>query len=188
MALKAGRVGVAKDQVDEFGNIISSGPSGDYYTKQQTDNKFETKAHIGGLQFRSNEGQAQYKVPNGDWVNFSSGGGLDEIDFSELSPEVTTRADLLVCMAPEQLDEIAIYTDSGRTQEIFRRNVNYAVLLRNMPYNVTYYWRVYKNGTAIGTATNTTISIWCDLNGGTHYFKISDSTLSHYNFGVAKLG
>ena len=44
MSLKAGRVGVAFDQVDNFGKIIGgSGPSGDYYTKTQTDNKFETK-------------------------------------------------------------------------------------------------------------------------------------------------
>ncbi len=47
MALKAGRVGVAKDQVDEFGKIIGGGsPSGDYYTKTQADNKFETKTHV----------------------------------------------------------------------------------------------------------------------------------------------
>lgn len=44
MALKAGRVGVAKDQVDEFGNIIGSTPE-NVYTKTQCDNKFETKTH-----------------------------------------------------------------------------------------------------------------------------------------------
>lgn len=75
MALKAGRVGVAKDQVDEFGKIIGGATPANVYTKTQCDNKFETKAHIGGLQFRDNSGTAQYKLPNGDWVNFSSGGG-----------------------------------------------------------------------------------------------------------------
>lgn len=43
MALKAGRVGVAPDQVDEFGNINSEATSG--YTKQEADAKFETQTH-----------------------------------------------------------------------------------------------------------------------------------------------
>lgn len=41
MALKAGRVGVAPDQVDEFGVVKSDATSG--YTKQEADAKFETK-------------------------------------------------------------------------------------------------------------------------------------------------
>ena len=43
MALKAGRVGVALDQVDDFGQIKSEATSG--YTKQEADAKFETKTH-----------------------------------------------------------------------------------------------------------------------------------------------
>lgn len=73
MALKAGRVGVAKDQVDEFGNITGGTPE-NVYTKSQCDNKFELKSHIGGLKFRDNDGTAQYQLPNGEWTNFSSGG------------------------------------------------------------------------------------------------------------------
>ena len=42
MSLKAGRVGVAPDQVDGFGKIKSEATSG--YTKQEADAKFETKA------------------------------------------------------------------------------------------------------------------------------------------------
>lgn len=79
MALKAGRRGLHKRLVDAFGNLNSGTPSGDYYTKQQTDDKFELKTHIGGLQFRDNEGQAQYKLPNGEWVNFSSGGAYESL-------------------------------------------------------------------------------------------------------------
>lgn len=45
MALPAGRVGVAKDQVDEFGNIIGGSAPDNVYTKTQCDNKFETKTH-----------------------------------------------------------------------------------------------------------------------------------------------
>lgn len=43
MALKAGRVGVAPDQVDEFGKISSEATEG--YTKQEADAKFETQTH-----------------------------------------------------------------------------------------------------------------------------------------------
>ncbi len=42
MSLKAGRVGVAPDQVDLFGNIIGGGSGGDAYTKEESDAKFET--------------------------------------------------------------------------------------------------------------------------------------------------
>ena len=45
MALKAGRVGLNKELVDEFGYLKGEAPSGEYYTKTQTDNKFETKTH-----------------------------------------------------------------------------------------------------------------------------------------------
>lgn len=43
MALKAGRVGVAPDQVDDFGKVKSDVTSG--YTKQEADAKFETQIH-----------------------------------------------------------------------------------------------------------------------------------------------
>ena len=46
MALKAGRRGLHKRLVDAFGNLNGEAPSGEYYTKQQTDNKFETKTHV----------------------------------------------------------------------------------------------------------------------------------------------
>lgn len=42
MSLKAGRVGVAPDQVDVFGKIKSDATTG--YTKQEADAKFETKS------------------------------------------------------------------------------------------------------------------------------------------------
>ena len=42
MSLKAGRVGVAPDQVDLFGKIIGGGSGGDAYTKAESDAKFET--------------------------------------------------------------------------------------------------------------------------------------------------
>lgn len=74
MSLKAGRVGVNPREVDGNGNLKESSNS---YSKAESDEKFETKANIGGLQFRveSVSGTAQYKTPQGDWVNFNSGSG-----------------------------------------------------------------------------------------------------------------
>lgn len=74
MSLKAGRVGVNPKEVDVNGNLKESSNS---YSKAEADEKFETKADIGGLQFRveSGTGTAQYKTPQGDWVNFNSGSG-----------------------------------------------------------------------------------------------------------------
>ena len=46
MSLKAGRVGLATELVDEFGFLREDAPSGQYYTKTQADNKFETKTHV----------------------------------------------------------------------------------------------------------------------------------------------
>lgn len=72
MSLKAGRVGVNPKEVDGNGNLKESSNS---YSKAESDEKFETKANIGGLQFRVESGTAQYKIPEGDWVNFNSGSG-----------------------------------------------------------------------------------------------------------------
>lgn len=87
MALKAGRVGVAKDQVDEFGHITGGGTPENVYTKSQCDNKFELKSHIGGLKFRDNDGTAQYQLPNGEWTNFSSGGAFESIWHDDTPPD-----------------------------------------------------------------------------------------------------
>lgn len=76
MALQAGRTGVRKNQVDFLGRVKGGG-SADTYTKTQIDTKLSAKQDaekIGGLEFRDNEGQAQYKTPTGEWTNFSSGG------------------------------------------------------------------------------------------------------------------
>lgn len=73
MSLKAGRVGVNPKEVDVNGNLKKE--SSNSYSKAESDEKFETKANIGGLQFRVESGKAQYKTPEGDWVNFNSGSG-----------------------------------------------------------------------------------------------------------------
>ena len=72
MSLKAGRVGVNPKEVDGNGNLKEASNS---YSKAESDEKFETQVNIGGLQFRVESGTAQYKIPEGDWVNFNSGSG-----------------------------------------------------------------------------------------------------------------
>ena len=96
MALKAGRVGVAKDQVDEFGHITGGGTPENVYTKSQCDNKFELKSHIGGLKFRNNDGTGEYQTPNGEWTPFSS--GSDGFSKASLTPNgnvCTVEQDML---------------------------------------------------------------------------------------------
>lgn len=111
MALKAGRVGVAKSEVDEYGHITGGGTPENVYTKTQCDNKFETKTHasntyeskenIGGLKFRDNDGTAQYQLPNGDWTNFSSGSAsIPTVDCSGVLPSITTRSDIICVISP----------------------------------------------------------------------------------------
>ena len=115
MALKAGRVGVAKNQVDEFGNIIGGSTPDNVYTKTQCDNKFETKAHIGGLQFRDNDGQAQYKVPNGEWVNFSSGGAYESLWRDDTPPSSTTFFNAqTISVDLSNYDEVVIKTRASQ--------------------------------------------------------------------------
>lgn len=76
MALPAGRKGVNSKSVDHYGNVIGGGGGSGSYTKQESDAKYEPKTNIGGFMFREEDGQPQYKSPTGEWVNFSSGGGI----------------------------------------------------------------------------------------------------------------
>lgn len=148
MALKAGRVGVAKDQVDEFGRITGSTPE-NVYTKQQCDNKFETKTHatntfqqknievplellggsqltveaslhaledtLGTLQFRDNDGTAQYKLPNGDWANFNSGGTLGYAYYKDVTADgitITIKPNETVLLSDNRLGTTRRYIPS----------------------------------------------------------------------------
>lgn len=74
MPIRAGRVGVNPTDVDVNGHIKGTSDS---YSKAQIDAKLSKKLNadkVGGLEFRESEGNAQYKIPNGDWTNFSGGG------------------------------------------------------------------------------------------------------------------
>lgn len=206
MALKAGRVGVAKDQVDEFGNIIGGGTPENVYTKNQCDNKFETKTHasntfqpktlevpismlsgsvlttvtnneqalnvlnenkensadIGGLKFRDNSGTAQYKLPNGDWVNFSNGGSEDvipTIDCSSLSPDITTRMNVVVGYnnanaLPQYIDTFADFQQT--TPLAPRLSIpDGCLLFKSIPLNKSVYLKLYRQD---GTTPVSTVS------------------------------
>ena len=98
MALKAGRVGVNPSEVDSITGKLKSGASitvidnlnSDSSTdalsakqgkalKQLLDTK-EDASKIGGLEFRDNEGTAQYRIgSSGTWQNFNSGADVPSI-------------------------------------------------------------------------------------------------------------
>ena len=75
MSIRAGRVGVNPTDVDVNGHIKGTSDS---YSKAQIDAKLSKKLNsekVGGLEFREENGVAQYKLPSGvEWTNFSSGG------------------------------------------------------------------------------------------------------------------
>ena len=154
MALQAGRVGVAKNQVDEFGHITGGGTPESVYTKSQCDSKFELKSHIGGLKFRDNNGTAQYMLPNGEWTNFNNGaGGGNEIDCTSVAPSQTNRGTLVIGFNNSSFDGIEIYSDAERTQLIGQvKNLtqqNKYVSLVSMPLTTNLYWRLFNGNTAV---------------------------------------
>ena len=99
MAQKAGRVGINPSEVDPITGKLNNSTSitvvdnlnSDSSTdalsakqgkvlKQGLDSK-EDASKIGGLEFRNNEGTAQYRInSSGEWINFSSGVALPSID------------------------------------------------------------------------------------------------------------
>ena len=90
MALKAGRVGVAPSQVDNNGNVIGGGSSitvVDNLNSTSSTDALSAKQgkvigdKLGGFEFRTHEGEAQYRTStSGEWENFSS--GVDGINLS----------------------------------------------------------------------------------------------------------
>lgn len=86
MSIRAGRVGVNPTDVDVNGHVKGSS---DTYSKSQIDTKLSKKLNadkVGGLEFREEEGNAQYKLPDGEWTNFSSGGAGFDILWGEPTP------------------------------------------------------------------------------------------------------
>ena len=78
MALKAGRVGLNKELVDEFGYLKEDAPSGEYYTKTQADNKFETKTHVNN-NFQKKTLEVPIELLSGSALNVESAlQGLNE--------------------------------------------------------------------------------------------------------------
>lgn len=138
MALKAGRRGLHKSLVDAFGFLKGEMPTGDYYTKTQTDNKFETKTHA------NNTFQKQtLEVP----IEMLSGSKLTVEDALQgLNEEKFTYADNGVLGAKNLLN----FTGSGISNDVEFTNDNGIVTA---------------NGTASGNAT---VNINITLPAGTY--------------------
>lgn len=158
--IKAGRVGVAPKEVDPFGNLIGGGSGGAGYTKEEVDAKLllkEDATKIGGLEFRSNEGTAQYKIPNGDWTNFSQGSSIPVINATDGS-----RTLVIAFTNGYDADEIAIAKDSSFDTVVGRINFDPSipVILTGIS-NSSYYVKTYKDGVA-----KTTVSSQATANAG----------------------
>lgn len=207
MSIKAGRVGVNPSQVDPVdGTIKQSAQTG--YTKQEADAKFETKTNaastyetkehaadtyelksdIGGLKFRNNDGTAQYQLPGGDWVNFSSGGSIPIIDLSELSPSTTGRSTIIVTARPDLIDEIVLYSDANRTVEVGRISFAGVCFVVNTPDLIDVYWRVYKNGEAVATSSSNSGQLKAYIDVTNHKFVSNANTVDYGHFGVVLIG
>lgn len=88
MALKAGRVGVAPDQVDEFGRISSEATSG--YTKQEADAKFETQTHAASTYETKSEAAALQPILLSVPIEMLEGTALTVESALQMLSEVST--------------------------------------------------------------------------------------------------
>ena len=95
MPIRAGRVGVNPTDVDVNGHVLGTSDS---YSKSQIDAKLSKKLNaekVGGLEFRENNGVAQYKLPSGvEWANFSSGGATPTLLWTNAGFTVTQKTDM----------------------------------------------------------------------------------------------
>lgn len=93
MPIRAGRVGVNPTDVDVNGHIKGTSDS---YSKAQIDAKLSKKLNsekVGGLEFREENGVAQYKLPSGvEWTNFSSGGATPTLLWTNAGFTVTEHS------------------------------------------------------------------------------------------------
>ena len=93
MPIRAGRVGVNPADVDVNGHIKGAS---DTYSKSQIDAKLSKKLNsekVGGLEFREENGVAQYKLPSGvEWTNFSSGGATPTLLWTNAGFTITQNA------------------------------------------------------------------------------------------------
>lgn len=175
MALKAGRVGVAPSQVDNNGNItgggssvtvvdnLNSSSSTDALSAKQGKVLNETKedaSKIGGLEFRNNEGTAQYRLSSqGEWLNFNSG-SEDGLIVSEPIAPLNVLSGITISGGYEEVDgmvyiKMRLTTDATIDASkwlcripIQRPNVDmgYALVFDDNLSNVTRcaYTRVYQ--------------------------------------------
>lgn len=84
MSLKAGRVGVSPNEVDELGHIKNGGAGGDSYTKEEADNKFAKKTNLTAnnkefqFAYDSETDSYGYKAGGADTFHPFKAGGVSE--------------------------------------------------------------------------------------------------------------
>lgn len=186
MSLRAGRVGVAPTEVDSNGKL--KGGSSDSYTKQQSDNRFAKKTSLGGLEFREEDGVAQYKTPSGEWVNFSSGGtSLKSVfDASNVSPEITDRTCIALRTKPN-CAKVGVFSDTDRTELIgYAECLGGTCLLYNMPVDVFVYIREYDaEGKGVAYSAQSVSSGLVEVDAMVKGFKAFPSAVNALGFAFA---
>lgn len=196
MALKAGRVGVSPTEVDKNGHItgggssvtvvdnLSSTSSTDALSAKQgkvlkdlVDTK-EDASKIGGFEFRTNEGTAQYRTSStGEWQNFSSAGANDTI--------VVGTGDvgcLLATWSATDVDKLEAYSDSAMTEanKLGECDVNgYAIIQGVSTSNV--YFKFLKNGTQVSKSFGSGSRIYVS---GNTMAKANTSTTGCYGYAI----
>ena len=164
MALKAGRVGVSPTEVDKNGRItgggssvtvvdnLSSTSSTDALSAKQgkvlkdlVDTK-EDASKIGGFEFRTNEGTAQYRTsPTGEWLNFSSAGANDNIVVG-----TGNIGCIVMTWNATSIDKVECYSDSEMTEahKIGECEVNSYFRVSGIDNN-NYYFKFLKNNEVV---------------------------------------
>lgn len=136
MALKAGRVGVAPDQVDEFGKINSDATQG--YTKQEADAKFETKTNAASTyETKTDAANLQPKtlalpisMLHGSVLTVEQGfsGLADALTNKELTDMLTVQESAVT----DIVNDATVDTDIGNHLLKFGKIVNLSVRLKTV--------------------------------------------------------
>lgn len=177
MALKAGRVGLNKDLVDEFGYLKGEAPSGEYYTKTQTDNKFETKTHVNNT-FQKKTLEVPIDLLSGSALTVESAlQGINEEKFNRAEQNVLGAKNILPNNAANQ-------TINGLT---FTVNADGSVTVNGTATANTSFYVLNRK---TWDCNNDTIFNGCPVNGSDNSFRcqVYDYTTSQsyidYGIGV----
>lgn len=164
MSLKAGRRGLNKRLVDAFGNFNGEAPSGEYYTKQQTDNKFETKTHVNNT-FQKKTLEVPIEMLSGSKLTVEDAlQGLNEEKFTYADNGVLGAKNLLPNNITSQTISgvtITVNADGSITANgTATAQINLSIVGRTWIYDLNK--DVIISGSKDGTGTTYEVLLWDD--------------------------